>query len=38
MLIICLKIGYEAVKSEDISDFLDGSWAIKEEENTDGEE
>ena len=29
---------YEAVKPEDIPNFLDGNWAIKEEENTDGEE
>lgn len=29
---------YEAVKPEDIPNFLDESWAIKEEENTDGEE
>ena len=31
-------IGYEAVKPEDIPNFLDESWAIKEEESTDGEE
>lgn len=31
-------MGYEAVKPEDIPNFLDESWAIKEEENTDGEE
>ena len=30
-------IGYEAVKPEDIPNFLDESWAIKEEESTDGE-
>ena len=29
---------YEAVKPEDIPNFLDENWAIKEEENTDGEE
>ena len=29
---------YEAVKPEDIPNFLDESWAIKEEESTDGEE
>lgn len=28
-------IGYEAVKPEDIPNFLDESWAIKEEESTD---
>jgi len=31
-------IGYDAVKPEDIPNFLDESWAIKEEESTDGEE
>ena len=31
-------IGYKAVKPEDIPNFLDESWAIKEEESTDGEE
>lgn len=31
-------VGYEAVKPEDIPNFLDESWAIKEEESTDGEE
>lgn len=29
---------YEAVKPEDIPNFLDENWAIKEEEDTDGEE
>ena len=31
-------IGYESVKREDIPNFLDESWSIKEEESTDGEE
>jgi len=31
-------VGYEAVKPEDVPNFLDESWAIKEEESTDGEE